>query len=401
MRYNYQARTEKGEMRTGVVEASSKEAALVLLQKYKLYVTYLEEVKPPLYAREIKFLQKVSLKDVVLFSRQLAIMFSSKVPLSESLTTLANQIQNPVFKEKIFDLVKAIEGGSSFSEALSRHPDVFSPFFVAMVKAGEQVGKLSESLNYLANHLEREYNLKAKIKGAMYYPAFVLVLFFIIGSFMAFSVLPGLEEILLTAGAKTPGPTKIVLSTFGFLRENWLPCLLLPLAVIFVIFYYYRTEKGKKFFDALFLQAPIISPLLKQLSLYQIAINLSTLISGGLLITGAFDLVGQIVGNTLYKEAVLKIKEEIKKGTSISTACSYFPEIFTPLFIQMVAVGEKTGTLDTALMNVANFYQAETERTIENLLKLLEPIIIVLLAVVVGGLVASIFMPLYTLVETF
>jgi len=395
VKFNYQVRTEEGEIKTGVVEASSKEAALVLLQKYKFYVTYLEEESSPFYAKKIKIFQKISLKDVVLFSRQLAIMFGSRVPLGEALITLANQAQNPEMREKIFDLVKEIEAGSAFSKALFKHPKIFSPFFIAMVKSGESVGKLSESLNYLADHLEREYSLRAKIKGAMLYPALVLIVFLAILGLMVFSVLPGFERMFLEAGIEIPAITRIVLSSSRLLRENWLLLLIPFLAIFFAIYCFSRTKEGKKFFDRFFLKLPILSSLLKQLSLSQVAANLSTLISGGLLITRALELVGEIIGNSLYKEAIFSINEGVKKGMSISSVSVLYPEIFPPLFNQMVLIGEKTGALDVTLMNVANFYQKEIDRAVEDILKILEPVIVVLLAVIVGGLMLTVFLPLY------
>ena len=165
MKFNYQARTKKGEIQAGVVEASSKEAAILLLQKYGLYITYLEEVKVPFYAWEVKIFKRISSRDIVLFSRQLSIMFSSRVSLVEALVTIASQTKNLEFRERILDLSREVEGGSAFSKALSRHPKIFSSFYISMVKSGETSGKLSESLSYLADHLEREYYLISRIRG--------------------------------------------------------------------------------------------------------------------------------------------------------------------------------------------------------------------------------------------
>ena len=177
MKFNYQARTKKGEIQLGTVEASSREAAIALLQKYGLYVTVLEEAEaPPIYARRIKFFERIPASDIVLFSRQLSILFKSKVPLVEALEVLAIQTKNPDFKEKIFKLAEDVEGGTSLSGALSRHPKIFSSFYIAMVKAGEASGKLSEALRYLAEHLEREYRLISRIRGAMIYPAMVIII---------------------------------------------------------------------------------------------------------------------------------------------------------------------------------------------------------------------------------
>jgi type IV pilus assembly protein PilC len=186
VKFNYQARTKEGEIQVGVVEASSKDTALSLLQKHGFYVTYLEEAKAPFYARKVDFLQKISLRDIVLFSRQLSMMFAAKVPLVEALRVLAGQSEKTEFKENLFKVSEDIEGGSHFSKALSRYPKLFSSFYIAMVKAGEASGKLSDSLNYLADHLEREYHLASKTRGALIYPILVFVLVFFVFTLMIY-----------------------------------------------------------------------------------------------------------------------------------------------------------------------------------------------------------------------
>ena len=191
MKYNYQARTKKGEVQTGIVEASSQEAAIALLRKYGLYVTVLEETAaPPIYAQRVKLFERITRQDIVLFSRQLSIMFRSKVPLVESLRVLASQARSLDLKERILDLSEEVEGGTSFSGALSRHPEIFSPFYISMVKSGEVSGTLSESLEYLAEHLEREYHLTSKIKGALLYPALIVVVVLLVITMMIFFCYP-------------------------------------------------------------------------------------------------------------------------------------------------------------------------------------------------------------------
>ncbi len=249
MNYNYQTRTKEGEIRAGQVEASSKEAAIVLLQKHGLYVTFLEEATQPLYAKRIKIFERISQKDIVLFSRQLAIMFKSKVPLVESLRVLASQTKGSDFQEKIAKLSEEVEGGTSFSKALSCYPKIFSSFYVAMVKSGEVSGKLSEVLSYLAEHLEKEYHLSAKTKGALLYPALIVFVILIVLILMVFFVIPHLSEVLETSEQALPTVTKIVIASAAFLRNwGWLAILGL-IFLTFFCFRYYQVEKGKKFFD--------------------------------------------------------------------------------------------------------------------------------------------------------
>ncbi len=395
MNYNYQTRTKEGEIRAGQVEASSKEAAIVLLQKHGLYVTFLEEATQPLYAKRIKIFERISQKDIVLFSRQLAIMFKSKVPLVESLRVLASQTKGSDFQEKIAKLSEEVEGGTSFSKALSCYPKIFSSFYVAMVKSGEVSGKLSEVLSYLAEHLEKEYHLSAKTKGALLYPALIVFVILIVLILMVFFVIPHLSEVLETSEQALPTVTKIVIASAAFLRNwGWLAILGL-IFLTFFCFRYYQVEKGKKFFDKIFLRLPMIGELLEMIYLARLAENLSTLISGGLPIAQALETVGDIIDNTSYKEMIFQTRDEVRKGEPISSVLFRAPELFPPVFIQMVLVGEKTGTLDATLMDIAEFYQKEIDRAIDNVLNVLEPVLIVFLGLVVAGIMLSILMPLY------
>lgn len=396
MKFNYQARAPTGEIQLGTVEASSKEAAISLLQRHGLYVTFLEEVAaPPLYARRMKLFEKVSLKEIFLFSRQLAVMFKTKVPLVEALEVLAVQTKNPDLKEKIFKLAEEVEAGTSLSGALSRYPKIFSPFYIAMVRAGEVSGKLSEALSYLAEHLEREYHLTSKLRGAMIYPAMVLFVAITVLALMMFYIIPQLTEVLIVSGGELPAITKGVISLSAFLKKWGLFLIFGLLILIISVIRYYRTQEGKKFFDRIFLRFPIVSELLKMIYLSRFAENLSTLISGGLPIARALEISGDIVGNTVYKEIIFQTRDEVRRGESISSTLGRFPEIFPPVFTQMTSVGEKTGTLDKTLLDIVSFYQREVDRTIDNLLSILEPVLIIFLGLVVGGLMASVLLPLY------
>jgi len=396
MKFNYQARTKKGEAQSGAVEASSREAAISLLQKYGLYVTILEEAKAaPIYAKRVKIFERISAKDLVLFSRQLSILFKSKVSLVESLQTLAVQTKSLDFKEKIFKLAEEIEGGSSLSGALSHFPKVFSSFYIAMVRAGEASGKLSESLEYLAEHLEREYHLTSRIKGAMIYPAVVLLVAIAVLALMIIFVIPQLTKVLAEVGGELPAVTKMVISLSDLFRKSgWL----IILGLIFLgigLHRYYKSKKGKKVFDRAFLRLPLVSPILEMIHLSRFAENLSTLITGGLPIAQALEITGDIVGNTVYKEIIFAARDEVRKGEPISSVLSRYPEFFPPVFTQMTLVGERTGTLDKTLMDLVSFYQKEVDRGVENLLSVLEPLLIVFLGGIVAGLMVAILMPLY------
>jgi len=396
MKFNYQARDQKGEVQSGQVEASSREAAITLLQRHGLYITFLEEIAaPPFYAKIIKILERTSQKDIVLFSRQLAIMFKSRVPLVESLEVLAVQARNLDLKEKIFKISKEIEGGTTLSGALSKYPKIFSPFYIAMVRAGEASGKLSESLSYLAEHLERGYHLASKLRGAMIYPAMVIFVAMIVFAFMMFYIIPQLTEVLLSSGGELPLITKGAISLSIFLKKWGIFLILTLLGLIIFAIRYSRSREGKKFFDQISLRLPLVSELLKMICLSRFAENLSTLISGGLPIASALEISGEIVGNYVYREIIFQTRDEVRRGESISSILSRFPEVFPPVFTQMTLVGEKTGTLDKTLLNIVSFYQKEVDGTVDNLLSILEPALIIFLGLIVGGLMASVLLPLY------
>lgn len=394
MKFNYKARTKDGQIQTGDIEASSREGALKLLQDHDFFVTELKEEQEPFW-KQIKLFQGVELKELSSFSRQLSMMFDAKVSLVESLKVLGEQLKNPLFKEKVMDLSEEVEGGMSFSKALSQHPDVFSVFYVSMVKAGEASGKLSDSLNYLADYLERENRLREKTGGALVYPAAVLFLSIIVISVMIYMVIPQLRGVLENSGAEIPELTQIILDVSDAVKNNSLLITLGFAGLIFSAWQYYKTERGKERIDPILLKIPVFGKFLKTTYLARIARNLSTLIAGGLMINQAIELAAEVVGNAAYKDVLFEVKEEVKKGRPMSNVLSSYSDLFPPIFIQMTMVGEKTGNIDESLMKISDFYQTEVGATIEKMLNLLEPALIIFLGLVVGGLMFSILMPLY------
>ena len=401
MKFNYQARTKTGEIQTGTIEASSREGAASVLQKYGLYITSLEEADAgPFYFKKISLFENISQKDKVLFSRQLAIMFSARVSLVESLRTLVGQVKNPYFREKISQITDDVEAGTAFSLAISKYPEAFSPFYVAMVRAGEASGKLAESLDYLAQHMEKEFYLVNRIKGAMTYPILVFVFALFILFVMLFYIVPQLTEALRQMGQEIPLVTRMIITFSELLKEWALLFTLIFILAIICLFIFYKSKQGNEFFGKVFLGAPFIGNYLKLIYLSHFAENLSTLISGGLPIAQCLELSGRITGNSVYQEIIFKTRDEVRKGNPISRSLARFPEFFPPVFTQMVLVGEKSGTLDMSLMHLVGFYQKEVERTTESLMSILEPILIIFLGAVVGGIVAAFLIPLYQMAAT-
>jgi len=397
MRFNYQARNKTGEIQTGIVEASSRETAFNVLKTHGLYVTVLEGTETvPFFAKKLKFFERVTKKDIVLFSRQASIMFKSNVPIVETFKAIAEQTRKSVFKEKILKLGEEIEGGTSLSKTLSIYPKLFSPFYINMVKSGEASGKLSDVFIYLADYLEREQNFRSKITGAMVYPIFVLIVFVAVVAIIMVYVIPQLTEVLEGTGQELPAITKVVVAMSNFLKEKWWLVLLIIFVLAIALFQFSRSKQGKKFFDWNLLRVPLLGSFLKKLYLARFALNLSTLISGGLPIAQALEITGEVVGNDRYKKIIFETMDKVKRGDPISSVLEQYPNLIFPLFYQMVTVGEKTGTLDSSLKNVVVFFQNDVDRGLDNFVRLLEPIFIVLLGGVVAGLMGAVLLPLYS-----
>jgi type IV pilus assembly protein PilC len=401
MNFNYQARDEKGETQAGVVQAVSREAALQLLGRRSLYVTLLEESGgASWYSHRISLLERVSLKDLVAFSRQLAIMFKSQVPLVESLHTISQQATNLAFKEKILSISEEVEGGSSFSKALSNYPKVFSPFYINMVRSGEASGQLSDMLNKLADHLEREYALVSKVRGAMIYPAFVVTLAMGVLFLMVFFVVPRLTQVLEESGQKLPVLTRAIIGFTAFLQSwGWL-LLLCIIGGGIVMARWSKTPKGDAIIGTALLRIPIFGTFLKMVYISRFSENLATLVAGGLPIIQSLEISASVVGNSAYKEIVREAQEAVSRGTQMSSTFQRFPKEFPPLFTQMLQVGERAGNIEEVLLSVARFYQQEVDRAVDALLSILEPALLIVLGLGVGILMAAVVLPLYQLSGT-
>lgn len=396
MKFNYQARSKKGEVQTGTVEASSREAAIILLQKHDLFVTFLGLAESkPFYARKIKIFGGVPKKEVVNFSRQLALMFKSKISLVQALHSIAEQTKNSTLREKILMISQEVEGGTRFSQALSAHPKLFSSFYISMVKAGEASGSLSESLTYLADHLERDYHLNSKIQGAMIYPALIVVVVVGVLIMMMYFVIPNMTKVLTETGQELPLITKIVIAISNFTKSwGWL-MFLLSIGAYAGFMRLSKTVEGKRIKDRFYLRVPLLSSFLRTAYLSRFAENLSTLIAGGIPIAQSLEITAEIVGNDAYQQIVFEIKDEVVRGENMSKVLARHPEAFPPILTQMVAIGEKTGTLDQSLMSVVDFYRKEMERSIDNLLSVLEPVMVIFLGGLVAGLMGAVLLPLY------
>jgi len=396
MKFNYQARTKKGEIQTGVVEAGNRETAIDTLQRHDLVVVFLEEISEvPFYTRSLRFFQRIKTKEIVIFYRQLAILFEANVSPLDSLRILAEQTKNSLFKDFIFEIERDVKGGENLSDAMAKHPKVFSAFYVNVVKAGEATGKLHEVLKYLADHAEREYNLTFKVKGAFTYPIVILSLFVVVAVLMMIYVMPQLTAMLEETGQKLPLTTRILINTSKFMKSwFWLVGLVI-IGVVIAIKRLIKTPKGREVLDIVKLKIPIFKTLFQKIYLTRLAENLKTLLLGGIPILKALDITALVMGNKIYERIIHEAREEVRVGKTISSAFSNHPKQITSMMTQMIGVGEKTAELDIILEKVALFYRQEVDRSVANMTQLIEPFMILILGAGVGYLLSAILMPIY------
>ena len=396
MKYIYQARSKEGRIETGTVEASSKEAAAALLQKYDVFVTSLKEETSFIpKASSIGFLNKVSKKDLAIFSRQLSITLQSRVPVVQALTSLAMQSNNRGLREKILKITQLVEEGNPLSLAMASFPETFNTFYVSVIRAGEASGKSSESLYSLSNHLEKEYDISAQLKGALVYPVFVIVVLFLVLFGAMVFVIPRLVLVLRDVSVSPPPLTLAVIRFYSFLETYGLLILFFTVVLAAAVFYYSKTKSGKQNMDILVLDLPIVGELMKKMCLIRFAESTSTLIGSGVSITKVLQITKDTVGNYVYEQILDQTSKKVAEGEKISDTLVGYQQYFPPFVIQIIQVGEETGKLDNNLIQIVDFYQKDVNRTTTTMLSLVEPVLIVFLGVIVALLGFSIIGPIY------
>ena len=380
-----------------MIEVSSREAALDSLQQRGLVVILLREKQQSLWEVRIPFGGRVKQKDVIIFSRQLATLFEARIPVLQSLRTLAEETSNQTLKAAIIEMMDDIGGGASLSQALSRYPAIFSSFYVNLVRSGEESGKLQEVFNYVADYLERSYYLFVKARNSMLYPAVVFCVFLGVIVVMLVVVMPRLITIFEETGQQVPFYTQIVIFFSETLRRFGIVLVILGGIAAVLGWRWGRTPKGRFFFHKLQLDAPIIGPIYKKIYMAQFADNLQTLFVSGIPILRALSITGDVIGNTVYKEALKDAIEFVRGGGTISDALEKVEEV-PVLVTQMVRIGEASGRLDFVLGTIAKFYRRDVDATLDSLVSLIEPVLIVFLGVGVGLLMAAVLVPMYNLV---
>ena len=399
MKFLYKARNKEGLIKGGMVVASDQSRAEQLLTENNLIIISLEEQTDSILDKINPFGHNVTRKDLVLFSRQLSTLISARVPILQSLRILQDQITQKYLLSVIRDLIASIENGESLSLALSKHPNVFNDVYISLVKSGEASGSLDKSFSYLADQMEKDYELRAKVKGALTYPIFVAFTLVVVGILMFKLVLPKLTAVLEEQGGTLPTISVWLISFTRFFDKYWWVVLLVLGLALLLLKYYVSTVPGRYHWDKMKINLPIIGDIFQKIYLARFSRNLSTLVIGGIPIIKAMQIISDVISNVIYREIILEAVTKVSSGKSISESLSGYPE-FPNIVIQMIRIGEQTAELDTILDKTASFYEKEVDHKVAALTTLLEPIIMIVLGIGVGALVAGVLLPIYNLAST-
>jgi len=400
-KYFYTAQSLKGESKSGVLEVKDKhQLARALRQEGLILIrAELEEKlkKPrPKFWAGLPFFG-VSLTEKIFFVRNLRVMISAGLPLPRALGTLAEQAKSQKFKKAIFNIRDEIVQGRSFSESLEKYPNIFPELFQSMIRMGEESGTLEDILQTLSQQMEREYELKSKIQGAMIYPAVIICAMIGIGILMLVMVVPKLAETFEELDIELPMTTKIVIGLGNFLAQQWYLAAVV-LAILFFLFWRLtKTKAGKKIIDTLVLKIPIISPIVRKTSSAYTARTLSSLITAGVPIVKSLEITSRTLGNIYYKSAIAEAAEKVRKGEKIAQALKPYENIYPSIVIQMVAVGEETGETSNVLKQLAEFFEEEVSNATKNLAAVIEPVIMIIIGAAIGFFAVSMVQPMYSM----
>jgi type IV pilus assembly protein PilC len=394
--YNWVAETRKGKIIKGALEAVDEKSAVLQLKRRNLKIKKIKP-KPKDIFENISFMQpKVTNKDIVIFTRQFSTMIDAGLPLIQGLTILADQAENKTFKGILKEIVRDVEGGSSLAEAMEKHPKVFDSLFVNLVAAGEVGGILDTILQRLAAYIEKAEKLKTRIKGAMTYPIVVVAIALVVIAVIMIFVIPVFQDMFASFGKALPVPTQIVVAMSNFTKGNIHYMIALLVVIVFLFKRYRATKGGRKTTDTLALKLPVFGSLLKKVAVARFSRTLGTMISSGVPIITALEIVAKTAGNVVLEEVIFDVRSSIAEGQPIAEPLSE-NEIFPSMVVQMISVGEATGALDTMLEKIADFYDDEVDAAVEAMTSMLEPLLMVFLGGSIGGLVVAMYLPIFTM----
>ena len=397
--FKYQARNNLGKVTEGVIEAESEGAAGAALRQKRLEVVSISSVSGlgALWTALTKKGGNVTMKDVVVFSRQFSVMVNAGLPILQGLTIVAEQAENPDFRIVMTKVRDDISNGVTLSEAMAKHPKAFNTLYVNMIKAGEQGGILDVILERLSEYMEKAEGVSRKVKSAMMYPVVVMSVAVLVVIFLMVKVVPTFRDVFTSFGAKLPWPTQLIIDTSAFLSSK--KAFVLLAALIgggFAISMYKKTKTGAYNMDKLLLHIPVFGVLARKAAVAKFARTLGTLIKSGVPIMDALETVGKTSGNLVVERAVFNARDSVREGKTLTQPLRE-SKVFPPMVTQMINVGEETGALDQMLNKIADFYESEVDAAVEGLTSIIEPILIVFLGVTIGFIVVAMFMPMFEL----
>lgn len=412
--YSYTAKNISGETKNDTMEAVDKIEVARTLRKQgfvpiKIEVAggkskggsggggFLEKLMHFDVGKHVGFLSSVSLTDKIMFSRHLAVMISAGVPITRAMTVLSKQTKNAKFKAAILQVASDIRKGGNIADSLAKHPSIFDNLYVSMVRSGDATGQITEVLKLLADHLKKDHDLRARIKGAMMYPSIIVIAMVGIGALMMVMVVPNIAGIFEELDAELPPLTRIVIGISNFISSFWYVVLIAIPVILFILKKIFATQAGKRLLSLMFLKMPLFKTLTRKINSARFARTMSSLIEGGVPILQAILITKDTLGNVYYKESMAEIHESVKSGTSLFKSISKFDNIYPGLIVQMVQVGEETGALGEVLIRIAEFYEEEVDNATKNMSTIIEPILMLVIGAVVGLFAVSMIQPMYTL----
>lgn len=395
--YTWQGKSRQGDIKRGELVAENPAVVRLQLRKMGIEPSRLQE-KREVSGKKLSFRRKIPRKLIVVFTRQFATMINAGLPLIQCLNILAVQQENVAFANVITKVKGDVESGQSLNEALKKHPRVFDELYTNLVQAGETGGILDTILNRLSGYIEKSEKLKKKVRGAMVYPAVVSGVAVAVTAVILLFVIPVFEKMFSEVGQSLPAPTQFVIALSRFVSSNFIYILIGAAAFIYILRRIYRTEKGKYLMDDLFLKLPVFGMLLRKVAVAKFARTFGTMVSSGVPILEAMDIVAKSSGNKVVEKAIYKARASIAQGRTISEPLME-SRVFPPMVTQMIGVGEASGELDTMLNKIADFYDDDVDSAVNNLTSMMEPVMMIVLGGIVGGLVISMYLPIFKMGE--
>jgi len=397
--FNYKVKDSRGRDLEGAVEAADAAQASEVLRERGYQVESVTQREATSIGNiSFTFLQRIKVEDIVIFSRQLSVMVGASISIVRSLRTAARQTTSPKLRGIVLDIAAEVEGGVRLSDAFAKYPHVFGTFYINMLRSGETSGKLDEVLHYLADQQEKDLDLRRRVKGAMTYPIFVIIMLFIVGTVMMVFVVPKLTAVLRESGAELPITTKALIAVSDFFVSYWYFIVGLVLAAVFGGRAAYRTPAGKRMIDKFLLHLPVFGPLFRKIYITRITHSLSTLVEGGVDMVTCLKVVAGVVGNETYRDGLILTVQQVSTGSTIASVWKGRKE-FPDMVTQMIAIGEETGKLQQVLTRLTDFYTREVNASVATLSTAIEPIIMLVMGVAVGALVSAIILPMYSLAQ--